>query len=350
MGQRAEAFAARLAPRWDVVTACHAGSRGAARRGMQAWLGEQRPDAIYVLDMSLSGVAAALLHRRTARTPVVVDTGDAIAALARRSGTRTLTSIAATVALERVALRAADHIVVRGTSHRELLARKGIHATVIPDGVDMRLFAPGNRAAARAELGWPNDFTVTVVGSSIWNPKLRMAYGWDLVELLAGVNDLRVRGVVIGDGSGLPHLHAQAASLGVQERLTFTGRQPLAALPRLLQASDVCLTTQTNDVVGEVRTTGKLPLYMACGVFVLASAVGEAARVLPSEMLVPYESAGRDDGYPARLAARIRELYSSRNKLALGLANVDVARRMFDYDVLAVRLDAVLDSVTTRAA
>ncbi len=350
MGQRAEAFATRLAPRWDVVTACHVGSRGEARRGMQAWLAEQRPDAVYVLDMTLSGVAAALLHRRSQRTPVVVDTGDAITALARRSGTRSLPAVAATAVLERIALRAADHIVVRGTSHRELLAKNGIDATVIPDGVDTRLFAPGNRAAARAELGWPPAFTVTVVGSSIWNPKLRMAYGWDLVELLAGVRDLGIRGVIVGDGSGLPHIRARAAALGVQDCLTFAGRLPLAALPRVLQASDVCLTTQTNDIVGEVRTTGKLPLYMACGAFVLASAVGEAVRVLPAEMLVPYESAGRDDGYPARLVARVRELYAHRDMLAMGLANVDVARRTFDYDVLADRLDVLLDGVIAKAA
>jgi hypothetical protein len=49
---------------------------------------------------------------------------------------------------------------------------------------------------------------------------------------------------------------------------------------------DICLSTQTNDVVGWVRTTGKLPLYLAAGRYVLASRVGEAARVLPEEMLV----------------------------------------------------------------
>jgi glycosyltransferase involved in cell wall biosynthesis len=281
---------------------------------------------------------------------VLVDTGDAITALARRSGTRSLPGIAATALLERVSLRVADHIVVRGTSHRDLLARKGIEATVIPDGVDMRLFVPGDRAAARAALRWPDAFTVTIVGSSVWNPKLQMAYGWDLVELLAGVRDLAVRGVIVGDGTGLPHLRARAAALGVLDRLTFVGRQPLTSLSRLLQASDVCLTTQTNDVVGAVRTTGKLPLYMACGAFVLASAVGEATRVLPSEMLVPYEAAGRDDGYPARLIARVRELYAHREGLALGLQNVDVARRAFDYDVLAARLDGVLGKVIAQAA
>jgi glycosyltransferase involved in cell wall biosynthesis len=350
MGQRAAAFAARLAPRWDVVVAHRTGTRAAARRTMQAWLAGQRPALVYVLDMAVAGVAAALSYRRRARVPVIVDTGDAITALARRSGTRRLPGVVATAVLERVSLRTADHIVVRGTAHAELLARQGIEATVIHDGVDTALFAPGDRDAARAVLGWPRDFTVVVVGSSIWNPKLRMAYGWDLVELLAEARGLPVRGVIVGNGSGVPHLRARAAALGVEGRLTFVGHQPLTALPTLIQASDVCLTTQTNDIVGAVRTTGKLPLYMACGAFVLASEVGEAARVLPPQMLVPYEGAGRDDGYPPRLAARLRELIADRETLALGLRNADVARRTFDYDVLTARLDDLLGRVIAQAA
>jgi hypothetical protein len=93
-----------------------------------------------------------------------------------------------------------------------------------------------------------------------------------------------------------------------------------------------------------VRTTGKLPLYMACGKYVLASSVGEATRVLPKEMLVSYDGA-RDDGYPARLAERVRALVTHPDRLDAGLANVDVARREFDYDVLARRVDRVMQDV-----
>src|SRR5262249_19561358 len=91
-------------------------------------------------------------------------------------------------------------------------------------------------------------------------------------------------------------------------------------------------------------TTGKLPLYMACGKYVLASNVGEASRVLAQEMLVPYDGA-RDDGYPARLAERVRDLVFHPDRLDAGLANVDVARREFDYDVLASRVDRVMKDV-----
>ena len=150
-------------------------------------------------------------------------------------------------------------------------------------------FSPRDGSAMRRALGLGDGLVVGLVGSSVWSPSLGIAYGWDLIEMLALVRDLPVRGLLVGDGSGIGHLRERARVLGVEDRIVFAGRRPLAELPEILSACDVCLSTQTNDIPGNVRTTGKLPLYLACGRYVLASRVGEAARVLPEEMLVPYE-------------------------------------------------------------
>ena len=148
---------------------------------------------------------------------------------------------------------------------------------------------------------------------------------------------------------GIPHLRERARALDVDHRLRFVGRQPFETLPDWLSACDVCLSTQTNDLVGQVRTTGKLPLYMANGRYVLASRVGEARRVLPDEMLVEYDGTV-DRAYPARLAARLRLLSQERERLSAGLALVDVARREFDYAILAERADALLRRVVPAGA
>ena len=74
-----------------------------------------------------------------------------------------------------------------------------------------------------------------------------------------------------------------------------------------LAAMDVALSTQTNDVVGQSRTTGKLVQYMAAGRYVLASRVGAAAALLPPPMLVDYHGAW-DEDYFARLAERVTAL------------------------------------------
>lgn len=340
MADRARAFASRLGCDWRVETVYRDGSRAHARRTMQRALRDLRPDVVYVVDLTFSNVVAAAVHGLRTRTPFVVDTGDAITALARQSGRRQ-PALAATALVENLGLRRAAGIVVRGTFHRALLRQRGLDATVVPDGVDTALFKPGDRDAARAGLGWPPGFVVTIIGSSIWNPRLRMTYGWDLVEALALTRGSSIRGVLVGDGDGIDHLRARARELGVADRMTFAGRQPLTALPPIINASDVCLSTQSADTVGEVRTTGKLPLYMASGAYVLATAVGEAKRVLPDEMLIEYEGS-RDESYPGRLAGRLLSLAADPSRLARGVENVDVARREFDYDLLAPRVGAVL--------
>jgi glycosyltransferase involved in cell wall biosynthesis len=242
-------------------------------------------------------------------------------------------------------LTSADHIVVRGTFLRELLLKQGISATVVPDGVDLRRFSPRPSDVGRARLGLGHELTVGVVGSCTWTPALRTTYGWDLVELLGLLRDEAVRGVIIGDGSGISHLRQRARELNVESRIVFAGRRPMNDLPELLAACDICLSTQTNDVPGSVRTTGKLPLYLACGRYILASDVGEARRVLPPEMRVPYDGT-IDRGYPSRLAERVRALYRERSRLELGMTGPEIAREHFDYDKLTLRVASVLAAAT----
>lgn len=341
MAERARAFARRLSPSWDPVIAYQCGSRRASLTRFAAELRSAAPDVIYVLDMAAAGVGAALCHGILARTPVVIDSGDAITALAYSAGLRGPLGLAATAALECASTWLADALVVRGSHHREWLAKRGIDATVIPDGVDLDAFRPLDAARRRESLGLDGAFVIGVLGSCVWSRRLGITYGWDLVEALALLRDLPVKGLLIGDGSGLPYMLDRARKLGVDDRLVCVGRQPFDALPELLNVCDVCLSTQTNNLAGRVRTTGKLPLYLACGRFVLASAVGEAARVLPPNQLLPYDGVV-DRMYPVRLAERLREVMRTREDRHVTDANVAIARAHFDYRILAERLEAVL--------
>jgi glycosyltransferase involved in cell wall biosynthesis len=341
MGDRATAFASRLSGRWKAALAWRIGSRREAYRGFMRALDETRPDVVYVMDMAVSGVLAAARWRARHDVATVVDTGDAITALARSAG-RGPFGLAATWATERTGLRVADHLIVRGTGHAEWFAARGRDATVVPDGVDLRVMVPADGSATRSTLGLGEAFVVGVLGSCTWNPRLGIAYGWDLVESLALLRDQPVMGMLIGDGSGVAHLRRRAVALGVADRLVFAGRQPMHKLPSLLSACDVCVSTQTNDLVGNVRTTGKLPIYLACGRFVLASDVGEAARVLPQQMRLRYDGV-LDREYPKRLAARIRELVPHRPLTSP--ASRRLAAEHFDYDRLASRIERVLEEV-----
>jgi glycosyltransferase involved in cell wall biosynthesis len=337
MGQRAAAFAQRLGGRFDLRLIHRAGGKLASLARMTRDLYRFRPAVAYVFDMAWSGVGAGLLYRAVPGARLVIDTGDAITELARSMG-RGRAGVALTNALERVSLAFADRVVVRGTYHKEWLAERRVRAEFIPDGVEMDLFSPKDDAPRRDAL------TVGLVGSSVWSDRLQTCYGWDLVELIRLLKHRPVAGVMIGGGSGIEVLKRRCQEYGLTDRVRFLGHVPYRELPRHLAAMDVCLSTQTDDLPGRVRTTGKLPLYLASGRYVLASRVGEAARVLPDEMLVEFHGT-TDPGYPARLAERVERLLADPALLLRGRENVAVARRLFDYDVLAGRVGDVIDSL-----
>ena len=156
-----------------------------------------------------------------------------------------------------------------------------------------------------------------------------------------------VRGIIIGDGSGIEVLRGRCEEYGIAADIEFAGRVPYHVLPERLRQFDICLSTQTNDVIGNVRTTGKLPLYLAAGRFVLASRVGEAARVLPSEMLVEFRG-NADPDYPARLADRLIRLIEAETDFSHRPECVALARTHFDYDLLTLRVAAVIREALAR--
>ena len=340
--RRAESFAARLADSFESRLVCRIGGKAVAAARMLRGIAAARPEACYVVDLAAAGVVAAGAYRHATGTPFVLDTGDTVVELGRALGRGPL-GITATRAMEAYALRAAAAVVVRGTHHRELLARRGVTATFIPDGVAVDPFAPAEPGAADPA----RPLVIGLVGSSVWVPARRTCYGWELVEVVRRLRDRLprpVRGVLISDGSGIDVLRRRAAETGVADVIEFAGRVPYDELPARLRGFDVCLSTQTNDAIGSVRTTGKLPLYLAAGRFVLASRVGEAARVLPPEMLVAF--AGESDpGYPAKLADRIEQLVRSGADLSHRPECVQLAREHFEYDRLAPRVAGVLARV-----
>jgi glycosyltransferase involved in cell wall biosynthesis len=195
----------------------------------------------------------------------------------------------------------------------------------------------------RKQYGLEGVTTIGLVGSSIWSEKLQMCYGWELVETLRLLRDKPVKGIMIGDGSGIAPLKERCREYGIEEKLLFLGHVAFERLPVYLGLIDVCLSTQSNDIVGQVRTTGKLPLYLAAGRYVLASKVGEAAIVLDEEMLVEYEGV-KDLDYPQELAARIENILGRPEMLKRGANNVALAKKHFDYTILARRMDQVIDA------
>jgi len=337
MGIRARSFEQRLRDEFRIEIAYRAGNKVQAIGQMFCVLMRVRPTVCYVFDMGFSGVIAAALYRSMLRCRTIVDTGDAIYELSRLSGSRGPVGLWLTRLLEWFTLWSSDRVVVRSHPHQELLAMRGVAADVVPDGVDTHQFFPRVADELRRKYALDGSIVIGLLGSLIWSPALQICYGWELIELIDRLRDRPVKGVVIGDGSGLPHLKARSVSLNLEDRVVFLGRLPYDELPYYLNIMDICLSTQTNDTAGQVRTTGKLPLYLASGRFVLSTDVGEAARVLPPEMLVSYNGT-KDPDYPHRLADRIQALLNEPGRLQQQAVSVAIAQRNFEYDILAAKV------------
>ena len=306
-----------------------------------------RPNLVYVVDMSFSGVIAAVLYRSVAwRSRLVIDSGDAISALAKKMGDRGGPSLLLTAFLEKLGQLVADKLVVRGTNHLTYLNGHSRKATVIQDGVDVKAYDMVTPVDLQGTFTADAPLVVGVLGSLIWDDRQKWCYGAELVEAVGLLKDQPVCGIIVGDGNGLAHLKRRVDELNIVNRIRFIDRVPRNRLASVLEEMHVALSTQTNDIVGQVRTTGKLPLYLASGRFVLASRVGEAGRLLPDEMLVDYEGEF-DKNYPRRLAGAIEELAIHKSKLASAEAGPDIARQL-DYDILAQRLDEVLSSLAPK--
>jgi glycosyltransferase involved in cell wall biosynthesis len=346
IAERARAFEERLRDRFEIVIGYRSASRARSITEFLSLIRRERPAVCYVFDLSYSGVIAGIVARTAWRTKLIIDTGDAAYELAKSAGLRGRFGLMLTWLMERIALRLANRVVVRGTYHRELLAGRGVASTVIQDGIDTAAFSTADPGDLRDRLGLHGVLSVGFLGSLVWSERLQIGYGWDLVEAMRLLRGEPVKGVLIGSGSARPILEARAREYGLGDRMLFLDPVPYENVPRYLAAIDVWLSTQTNDIPGRVRTTGKLPLYLAAGRYVLASDVGEASLVLPPEMRVPYDGTV-DRDYPARLADRLREIMRDPARLKAGAANVERARTIFDYDVLSARVGALLESLAS---
>lgn len=346
---RAAGLVRRYPP--DRVRIHHRFHRGHA--GANRWIREVHsfdPSLLYVINTASPGAFLAPLRRWIGFPPYILDTGDAVAAMARATGSASGWRLMLLRAAETWAQRRALAVVVRGSRHRDWLQENGYgRIEVIRDGYEEpHPVEPDELKRLRRDLEIPTAaMVIGVLGSLVHSPRLNLCYGWDVIGALGVLKDTNppLIGLIVGDGPGKPWLEALALREGVRDRLRFTGRIPYARIHTYLRLMDVAVLTQTNNLPGQVRTTGKLPEYMAAGRFILASRVGSAASLLPEPMLLDYRGES-DPHYPIRLARRIRSLAENPGDLQLGSRLPDLARAHFSYEVLGGQFNRLIESLS----
>ncbi len=257
----------------------------AFRRAMD----EFRPDLVFAPWAYPDGWAAVRLAR-AAGLPVVIQChGSDVLLLAKHPAKRRRTVEAVT---------AADGVVAVSHDIAARLRELGVSADrirVIHDGVDQAQFHPGSKHAARTALSLPpSEQLLLFVGN------LLPVKGLDVL-LNALVRLPAVTLLVVGHGPLRPALEAQAAKLGLADRVRFIGPVPHDQLPDWYRAADVFVLPSRSEGVPNVLLEAS-----ACGVPWVASRVGGISEIahLGASRLTPPED-------PTALAAAIQDFLTA---------------------------------------
>lgn len=166
--------------------------------------------------------------------------------------------------LERFACTRSDAVNVLTPAFRENLVRRGLcpdaKIAFVPNGADVRLFAPAPRDnAARREFGW-GDRTVALYAGAHG-----IANGLDqLVEaaaLLKNRPDILL--ATVGDGNQRARLDGVIRDRGITN-LVMHGPQPKDRMPEVVNASDIGLAVLQRTEMFKTVYPNKVFDYMAC--------------------------------------------------------------------------------------
>jgi glycosyltransferase involved in cell wall biosynthesis len=211
---------------------------------------------------------------------------------------------------------------------RSMLQSAVVESHIIPYGVDLKVFKPGDRALARQTLGLPQDgFVVLFVAYNARASRFK-----DYQTIAAAVQsaatcltDQQVTFVYLGGtGTDVRQGHVSTKFVPYQT--------DLSAVVRYYQAADVYLHAAHADTFPNVVLEA-----LACGTPVIATAVGGISEQVDdgeTGYLVP-------EGDSAAMSDHIVQLcLDPKLRLRMSAAALDVARRRFDLeDMVTAYLD-----------
>lgn len=166
--------------------------------------------------------------------------------------------------LERRTFRTADRIISTNESYKAVAIRRGGrragHVTVVRSGPDTRQMRPVYPEHPRARD------VVTLAYLGIMGPQ----DGVDQVllvmdELVHRRGRTEVAAVLLGFGDCLDDLREQCTGLGLDDRVTFTGRVDRTRIAEHLSAADIGLCPDLKTPLNDLSTMNKTMEYMAYG-------------------------------------------------------------------------------------
>jgi glycosyltransferase involved in cell wall biosynthesis len=304
-----------------------------------------RPDVVHALRWT-SGLAA-LTAARDLGLPIVQEFSSLGVTERRAAGRRDGAGMkadgasAARIRLEPAIGRSATAVVAINSAEVADLTGLGVHRSsirMVPWGVDTDLFSPEGPVAKR-------------------NGRPRLLTAADLRErqsletLLRALTRVPAAELVVVGGPAEAELDADdayvklakaAATLGIADRVIFTGKVEYRSMPALLRSADLVVAACQYEPAATTSLQA-----MACGTPVIAPPVGGHVDAIvdgTTGILIPPDR-------PALLAQRIRQLLAHPMLLeAYGVAAADRARSRYSWDRIAGETLAVYDRATALAA
>ena len=305
-----------------------------------------RPDVVHALAWT-SGLAA-LAAARDLGIPVVQEFSSLSVAERRAAAgfrdepgaVKADGASAARVRLEPAIGRSANAVVATNSAEVSDLASLGVHRSsirIVPWGVDTDLFTPEGPVAKRN--GRPRLLTATdLTQRKPLETLLRALTKVPDAELLVVGGPAEAE---LSKDDNYVKLAKFAATLGITDRVIFTGKVEYADMPPLLRSADLVISTCQYEPSGTTSLQA-----MACGTPVIAPPVGghmDAVVDGTTGIIIPPDR-------PALLAQRIRQLLAHPMLIeAYGVAAVDRVRSRYSWDRIAGETLAVYDRVTQAA-
>ncbi|MBW3600230.1 MAG: glycosyltransferase [Planctomycetes bacterium] len=238
------------------------------------------------------------------------------------------------------ALKTADQVVGVSRALVERALQLGCppeKVSVCLKGVDHKRFVPGDRQAARAELGLPNRPTALFVGGlEPYKGVAAFPPAWKIV--CDRIPDAQL--VLCGDGRQCPLLQQEVRDRGLDGRVRFLGRIPRDKMPRYFHAADVfvfpSLAEGSGNALLEAAASG-LPL------------VGADAAGIPDYLEDGATGLLFRKGDAADMAAKVVSIVQNPTWAGqLGRAARRRVELQFRYEQMIDRLTAVFQRALSR--
>jgi glycosyltransferase involved in cell wall biosynthesis len=188
-------------------------------------------------------------------------------------------------ALTRTYANTADAVIVPTLAMRDRLLELGVEVPIeiVPSGIDVQLFAAGvRRMELRAQLGVRDGERLLFTASRLAREK-----NIELLLRALAQTQTPLRLTIAGEGPHEPELRALAQSLGVADRVVFTGTICRSDLPDYYASADAFVFASVTETQGMV-----LAEALAAGCRVIAPDVPQIREVLGGAGVVAASSDG----------------------------------------------------------